>query len=85
MLRVTVEIVPFGNESRKRTLGVMEIANDGTGDHDWGMYRIRSVRDEDGNELAPQDAQIRVGPHLREIGFWPLVQRCIRAFLWREG
>jgi len=27
MLRVTLEIVPFGNEDRKRVLGTMEIAN----------------------------------------------------------
>ena len=38
MLRVTVELIPYGDESRKRSLAVMEIANDGTGDYEVGNY-----------------------------------------------
>lgn len=38
MIRVTIEIVPHGVESRKRTLATMEIANDGTGSSDLGNY-----------------------------------------------
>lgn len=38
MIRVTIEILPGGNESRKRTLGTLEIANDGTGDQEIGRY-----------------------------------------------
>lgn len=43
MLRVTVELVPHGVESRKRTLATMEIANDGTasdgsGNSEFGNY-----------------------------------------------
>ena len=32
MLRVTIELVPHGIEDSKRTLHVLEISNDGTGD-----------------------------------------------------
>ena len=32
MLRVTIELVPRGIEDAKRTLHVLEISNDGTGD-----------------------------------------------------
>lgn len=38
MLRVTVELIPVGDESRKRTLAIMEIANDGTGTSQVGNY-----------------------------------------------
>ena len=38
MIRVTIELLPWGNEERKRTIGVVEIANDGTGDHETGNY-----------------------------------------------
>ena len=38
MLRLTLEIVPFGDESRKRTIGRLEIANDATGDVETGNY-----------------------------------------------
>lgn len=38
MLRVTVELLPGGNEARKRTLGRLDIANDATGDSTTGNY-----------------------------------------------
>lgn len=38
MLRVTLEIVPFGNEAHKRTIGEVEIVNDGTGNPSVGNY-----------------------------------------------
>ena len=39
MLRVTVELVPFGYEDRKRTLETMEIWNDGVFPDDQGNYK----------------------------------------------
>jgi hypothetical protein len=38
MLRITIQIVPKGDESKARTLATMEIANDGTGDLQVGHY-----------------------------------------------
>ena len=38
MIRVTVKLLPLGDESSKRTLGVLKIANDGTGDLTNGNY-----------------------------------------------
>jgi hypothetical protein len=38
MIRVTIELLPCGSEIGKRTLGVMEIANDTTGGNDIGNY-----------------------------------------------
>ena len=38
MLRVTVELVPFGDEERKRKIAEAIIYNDGTGDFQAGNY-----------------------------------------------
>ena len=38
MIRITIQLIPKGDESRARTLGTMEIANDGTGDLQVGNY-----------------------------------------------
>jgi hypothetical protein len=38
MLRITVELVPYGIESVKRTLGVAEIINTGEGTSEIGEY-----------------------------------------------
>ena len=44
MIRVTIELLPAGDESRKRTLGTMEISNDGTGDQEIGRYLTRDLQ-----------------------------------------
>ncbi len=38
MLRVTIELVPHGDESRSRVIGIGQIANDGTGNMQIGNY-----------------------------------------------
>jgi hypothetical protein len=41
MIRVTVELIPGGDENspRRKKLGVLDIANDGRGDTETGHYR----------------------------------------------
>jgi hypothetical protein len=39
MIRVTVELLPHGDESRKRLLGLLYITNDGTGTPEVGNYK----------------------------------------------
>ncbi|MEO0797392.1 MAG: hypothetical protein AAFX93_19750 [Verrucomicrobiota bacterium] len=39
MIRITVELVPKGVESAKRTIATMDIANDSTGTDEIGNYR----------------------------------------------
>ena len=41
MLRITIELVPYGDESRKRVLGIGEITNDAMGTHTTGNYHGR--------------------------------------------
>lgn len=38
MIRVTVELVPWGDETQKRTIATADITNVG-GDDAWGEYR----------------------------------------------
>ena len=40
MLRCTIEIIPFGEESKARKIGVVEIGNDETGTSAMGNYRV---------------------------------------------
>lgn len=44
MIRVTIQMIPRGDESRARHMGTVEIANDGTGDKQSGNYKIRLSR-----------------------------------------
>jgi len=44
VIRVTIEMLPHGDESRKRHLGTAIIANDGTGTATQGNYNIRLSR-----------------------------------------
>ncbi len=45
MLRVTVELVPFGDEDAKKTIKTMEIWNTGEGDQYKGKYKARLVEE----------------------------------------
>ncbi len=38
MIRITVQLIPHGDPTNPRTLGVLDIENDGTGDDDTGHY-----------------------------------------------
>lgn len=40
MIRCTIELLPFGDKTRARTIGLVEIANDGTGNSEVGNYRV---------------------------------------------
>jgi len=40
MLRVTIDLIPFGREELKKELGIVEIINNGTGNAGLGNYTI---------------------------------------------
>lgn len=73
MIRVTVELVPFGVEEKKTTIGTVIIGNDRSGDRSTGHYTVR-MEDDRGFKV---DA--RVQNHLRMLGVWPLIIRAIEA------
>jgi hypothetical protein len=70
MIRVTVDIVPFGDESYRRGIGEILLANDGKGDQEWGDYEY----------VRRTDEGIRVGrieSHQRRLGWDVLVKRIL--------
>ena len=76
MIRVTVELVPHGDESRKRHLGTAVIVNDATGTHWTGNYRVVL------SKMGRPDEFWRRGgvegfPRLR-LGAWDLLYRALR-------
>ena len=70
MLRVTLEMVPFGIEERKRTIGTIEISNVG-GNAASGNYKVRHVRD-DGWE-----GSVELFAFPRKRGAWSLLLRAL--------
>ena len=44
MIRVTVEMIPFGDEAQKHTIAVGNIWNTGTGDSSTGNYKFNISR-----------------------------------------
>ena len=41
MLRITIDLLPFGSEKNRKTLTTFDIANDGTGTPSRGNYKMR--------------------------------------------
>lgn len=50
MLRIKIELVPYGDESLTREIGQVVIINDGTGDYRVGNYEY---------ELSDRDVKIK--------------------------
>ena len=71
MLKITVEIVPFGKQEDTELLGIMTVFNEGTGNKEVGNYEFTlSTRDSFGQ---PQELK----GHKRSEGFWRLIQKCL--------
>lgn len=79
MLRVTLDIVPGGDESRTRTIGMLEIART-TSRSDPEDYTVY-VWAEDG-ELVNI---FTVEQHGYAQGAWELVRRALDILCWPEG
>lgn len=81
MLRVTIELVPHGDESRKSTLATAIIANDGTGDATTGNYDARFY-DKSGTKLW-KGAKVTGFPRRRRLP-WDLLQRALNIAIGEE-
>lgn len=84
MLRITVELVPHGDESRKRIIGVGEIVNDGTasdgsGDSSMGNYVAKLFKSP---EFSTAEGVWRQCPVLgfprKKLGPWDLLYRVLK-------
>ena len=81
MLVVKIEIWPFGQESKKRELGRMSIANDGTGGVQTGNYNAKIFKSMEYSEKALSTSVWKKGrvedfPRLR-LGPWDLLLRSL--------
>lgn len=77
MIRVTVEMVPFGMEEIRRTLGVMEISNIGKiGNRENSPY---SIEVGGGGERKTDYAEIKKFDRSR--GFWALILEALKEIV----
>ena len=75
MLRITIELVPFGLEGEKKTLSVVEVINDGTGNAERSNYIVRK-------RVNPKDTEVlsaRVKRFYRSRGWLPLLKESFAA------
>lgn len=81
MIRITVELVPGGNEDRKKVIGVGEIANvttlPGYTDEYVALYDEEAFM---GTERGPYSCHLRGWPRTRK-GLWELVHATIHEAL----
>lgn len=73
MIRVTVELVPWGKEAEKKTIGTMVIVNDGTGSREMGNYKYY-ILNENGDSIY--DGHYTKFP--RALRIWRLIQEIFR-------
>jgi hypothetical protein len=74
MLRVTIEVIPNGDESRRRPIRVMNIANM-SGLADASDYEVHVVGERHANK---KHGFVR-GHERKRFGCWALIARAIRA------
>ena len=75
MLRVTVELIPFGDEDAKKTIKTMEIWNTGEGDQHRGIYLARLI-EEDGTTIE----LVKYVTHWRCNDVLYLIEKCTKQF-----
>ncbi len=78
MLRVTVELVPFGDEQHKRKIAEMVIANDMSGGYDTGGYQAWTAADDWSGDKAMFG---KLDKFNRRLSVWELIRlvlECIR-------
>lgn len=78
MIRITVELLPFGLESNKKILGIMEIWNKVTGTTFSGNYGFRIFRK--GSKTVWKSGDIEGFPRKRLLS-WDLLYRCLHSIL----
>ena len=76
MLRLTIELVPFGDESRKKKIAEMVIANTGEGYEDNHCYEAWTAEDAWSGEPAMVG---RLEQYDRRSSVWELVRMMLEA------
>lgn len=71
MLRITVELVPFGDDRYSKKIGSMLIANDGSGNGCVDNYAW-TAEDDRGNSIEG-----KLEEHDRSMSVWNLIGKCL--------
>ena len=79
MLRVTIELIPHGNELLKKTLGEISIINNGRGNEERGYYDVRVVDFENQRKETGF-----IYNFYRKKGFWSLLKEVLKAIDYTE-
>lgn len=74
MLRVTIDYIPFGDESRRETIETCTIVNDGIGSHLYGSYDV-TFSGKSGKRT------VKVLEHKRKNSAWHLLFSAIAQHL----
>lgn len=77
MVKVTIELCPYGFEANKEVLGVVYISNDGTGTRESGNYNV-----EIDNEHIKRKTGIEV-EHLYRVENFPRLNLGVYDLLYR--
>lgn len=75
MIRVRVDLVPYGNEGEAKEIGQLVLANDGYGNVFTGNY-VFVYADNSGNEY---EGSVKDFP--RSQGIWKLISECLNSTL----
>lgn len=82
MIRITVEILPYGFEANKRTVGVMKIWNDITGTKSKGNYKFTISQKQDLNAVW-RGGEVK-GFHRLSKSVWSLLFLCLCEIFLEE-
>ena len=79
MIKITVEVIPFGVEKWKKKVGEMTIANDGTGSGSRGNYKYNMST----KNRIWRKGRIEDFPRL-SCSVWNLIYRVLRG-VFKDG
>lgn len=76
MLRITIELVPFGNEDEAKQIGQMVLANDASGDSTTGNYEAIIAPDA---WTGAGERHVKLEGFNRRLGAWELVKKILQS------
>lgn len=79
MLRLTLEIVPFGDEAHARPIGMLHVGLQRVDAGNIGQYQVYCYQSD--GELKDQ---FEVRDHSRDDGAWELIRRVVECYVMPE-
>lgn len=82
MIRITIDLCPFGDKLHPETLGIMEIWNTLGGTKTKGSYKFRIF--EKGSDRIWKTGDI-IGFPRKKLKAWDLLYRCLKLVLYERN